>query len=122
MFTLLKIIHPPAADKLHYLCDQTMLSKWETLHGIELHESLSPLKKKLGDLRVGDSNILGNGNYVDVELDAVDNSTNPKKERPARQKLQNLPCSFAHRLMLKTMISPSHRPAIDVSEKRQNFS
>lgn len=55
-----------------------MSSKHATLHGIELDERPSQLKKKLGDLRVKDTNILGNGNYVDVELEVVDNSTNPK--------------------------------------------
>jgi len=54
-------------------------SKRETLHGIEVEERTSSLKKKLGDLRVKDTNILGDGNYVDVESEAVDNSTNPKK-------------------------------------------
>ena len=58
-----------------------MSSKREMLHGIELDERPSPLKKKLGDLRVKDTNILGDGNYVDVELEAVDNSTNPKKRK-----------------------------------------
>jgi hypothetical protein len=63
-----------------------MSSKRETLHGIELDERPSPLKKKLGDLRVKDTNILGDGNYVDVELEALIQ----RKERPAWQKLQNL--------------------------------
>ena len=58
-----------------------MSSERATLHGIELDERPSPLKKKLGDLRVKDTNILGDGNYVDVDLEAVDYSTNPKKRK-----------------------------------------
>ena len=58
-----------------------MSSKWATLHGIGLDERPTPLKKKLGDLKVKDTNMLGDGNYVDVELEAVDNSTNPKKRK-----------------------------------------
>ena len=58
-----------------------MSSKRATLHRIELDKRPSPLKKKLGDVRVKDTNILGDGNYVDVELEAVDNSTNPKKRK-----------------------------------------
>jgi hypothetical protein len=54
---------------------------------------------------------------VDVELEALIQ----RKERPAWQKLQNLQRWFAHRLMLKTMISPSLRPARNVSEKRQDL-
>ena len=64
----------------------TMSSKRETLHGIELDERPSPLKKKLGDLRVKDTNILGDGNYVDVQLEAVENSTNPKKRKTRAEK------------------------------------
>lgn len=71
--------------------EQTMSSKRETLHGIELDERPSPLKKKLDDLRVKDTNILGDGNYVDVELEAVDNSTNPKKRKTRAAKTAESP-------------------------------
>ena len=60
----------------------TMSSKPESLHGIELDERPSPLKKKLGDLSAKDSSsILGDGNFVDVELEVVGNTTNPKKRK-----------------------------------------
>lgn len=55
-----------------------MFFKYVTLYGIELDERSSRLKKKLGDLRVKDINILCDGNYVDVELEVVDNSINLK--------------------------------------------
>ena len=58
---------------------------------IELDERPSPLKKKLGDLRVKDTNILGDCNYVDVELEAVDNSTNPKKRKTRAAKPAEFP-------------------------------
>ena len=98
-----------------------MSSKRATLHGIELDERPSPLKKRLGDLRVKDTNILGDGNYVDVELEAVDNSTNPKKRKTRAGNLQNLPGWFVHRLMLKIIISPSLRPAKKVREELQDL-
>lgn len=63
-----------------------MSSKQETLHGIELNKRPSPWKKKLGDLRVKDTDILGDANYVDVELEAADNSINPKKRKTSAAK------------------------------------
>lgn len=89
-------MHQPAADKLLEMtkpslygnCDQThtMSSKRETLHGIELNERPSPLKKKLGDLKVKDTDILGDANYVDVGLEAAVNSINPKKRKTSAAK------------------------------------
>jgi len=47
------------AVNLYGNCDQTltMSSKRETLHGIEFNERPSPLKKKLSDLKVKDTDI-----------------------------------------------------------------
>ena len=47
-----------------------MSSSRSTLHGVDPNENASPLKHRIGDVIVNDgSSILGNEDYVDVELE-----------------------------------------------------
>ena len=58
-----------------------MSSKRETLHGIYPDERpTSPLKKRLGDLRGTDGDILGDDEYVDVKLERVHKSKRKKRK------------------------------------------
>ena len=56
-----------------------------TLHGVDTVEKSSPLKKQLGKLRSEESNILRDGNYVDIGWETVLTSK-PKQQRTARVK------------------------------------
>lgn len=46
-----------------------MSSTRETLHGLDLNERPSPIKKRLGDLTVRESSILADNDYVDIRLE-----------------------------------------------------
>ena len=56
-----------------------------TLHGVDTVEKSSPLKKQLGKLRSEESNILRDGNYVDIGWETVLTSK-PEQQRTARAK------------------------------------
>ena len=65
-----------------------MSSKRVSLHGIDPREKSSPLKKQLGELTSKDGNILGDGDYVDVELETV-LTNKPRKRRKTVNVLAN---------------------------------
>lgn len=66
-----------------------MSSKRVTLHGVDPNENASPLKHRIGEVTVKDgSSILGDEDYVDVELETVE-TVITRKPRNKRRKTSN---------------------------------
>ena len=83
-----------------------MSSTRETLHGLDLNERPSPIKKRLGDLTVRESSILADNDYVDIRLE-TDHENKRKRKKTYSSKPPESPSTSSPDYLSSSFDSPT---------------